>query len=127
VIVLDSSGWIEFFADGPHADEFAKRLRRVEGVLTPTLALYEVYKWIKRERSEEEALVAVATMKQTTVVPLTEEIALTAADLSLSHKLPMADAIMLATARAHGAQLVTTDADFSGIAGVSVFSKSASR
>lgn len=123
MIVIDSSGWLEFFADGPYADEFAGRLRQPANVITPTIAIYEVYKWIKRERSEDDALYAAATMRKTVVVDLSDEIALTAADLSLAHKLPMADAIILATARAHDAEVVTTDSDFSGVDGVTVFSK----
>ena len=123
MIVLHSSGWLEFFAEGPHAEKFATRLRQPANILTPTVAIYEVYKWIKRERSEEEAVQAVATMKKTTIVDLTEEMALTAADLSLAHGLPMADSMMLAAARAHNAQLVTTDAGFDGVAGVTIFSK----
>lgn len=123
MIVIDSSGWIEFFADGPHAEEFATRLRRPADVLTPTVAIYEVYKWIKRERSENEALDAVATMKKTVVVDLTEEVALTAADLSLDHGLAMADAMMLAFARENDATLVTTDSGFSGLPDVTVFFK----
>lgn len=125
MIVIDSSGWIEFFAEGPHADEFAARLRQPASVITPTVAIYEVYKWIKRERSEDEALDAVATMKKTTVADLTEEIALIAADLSLEHGLAMADSMMLAFARTHDASLVTTDSGFNGISGVTVFSKKA--
>ena len=96
MILIDSSGWIEFFADGPYADEFAARLRQPANVITPTVAMYEVYKWLKRERSEDDALAAVATMKKTRVQDLTEEVALFAADLSLLHGLPMADAMMLA-------------------------------
>jgi len=123
LIVLDSSGWLEFFADGPYADEFAKRLRQPGNVLTPTIAIYEVYKWLKRERSEQEAVQAVATMQKTAVVEVTKEVAVSAADLSLEHKLAMADSIMLAVAQAYDAELLTTDSDFEGIAGVSVFSK----
>lgn len=123
MIVVDSSGWLEFFSDGPHAEEFATRLRNPATVLTPTIALYEVYKVAKRERSEEEAVRAVAMMKKTRIVDLTDEIALTAADLSLAHKLSMADSIMLAVARAYDAELATTDAGFAGIHGVMVFSK----
>jgi predicted nucleic acid-binding protein len=123
LIVVDSSGWIEFFADGPYSAEFARFLRHPLSVITPTIAIYEVYKWIKRERSEDEALDAVATMKKTTVADLTAEVALTAADLSLTHGLAMADAMMLAFARENHADLVTTDSGFEGIAGVTVFPK----
>jgi toxin FitB len=123
LIVIDSSGWLEFFADGPYADEFAARLRQPANVITPTIAIYEVYKWIKRERSEEDAIYAAATMRKTLVVDLSDEIALTAADLSLAHKLPMADAMILATARAHDAEVLTTDSDFASVDGVTVFSK----
>lgn len=127
MIVLDSSGWIEFFADGPHADEFASRLRQPANVLTPTVAIYEVYKWVKRERSEEDAMQAVATMKKTSIIDLTEELALTAADLSLAHNLAMADSMMLAAARVHRAELFTTDSGFADLPGVTVFSKKQTR
>ena len=123
MIVVDSSGWIEFFADGPHAAEFATRLKQPSAVITPTVAIYEVYKWIKRERSEAEALEAIAAMRKTKVLDLTEEVALTAADLSLEHGLAMADSMMLAFARENDAELVTTDAGFDGLPDVKVFSK----
>jgi toxin FitB len=123
VIVFDSSAWLEFFSDGPHAEELGTRLRHPSAIVTPTVALYEVYKWIKRERSEEEAIHAAAAMKKTRIADLSDQIALTAADLSLSHKLAMADSIILATARAHDAELLTLDSDFEGIAGVTVFSR----
>lgn len=123
MIVVDSSGWLEYFGDGPYADEFAARLRNPANVLTPTIALYEVYKVAKRDRSEDDAISAVAMMKKTRIVDLTEELALTAADLSLAHRLSMADSMMLAVARAFDAELVTTDAGFTGIQSVTVFSK----
>lgn len=123
MIVIDSSGWLEFFGDGPHAEEFAGRLRNPGDILTPTVALYEVYKVAKRDRSEDEAVRAVAMMKKTRIIDLSEELALTAADLSLAHGLSMADSMMLAVARAYDAELATTDAGFAGIDGVTVFSK----
>ena len=127
MIVIDSSGWIEFFADGPYSEEFATRLRQPSNVITMTVAIYEAYKWIKRERSEEEAMQAIATMNKTTVVDLSSELALTAADLSLAHNLAMADSMMLACARAYRAELVTTDSGYSGIDGVTIFSKKLAR
>ena len=123
MIVLDSSGWIEFFADGPYSEEFAARLRHPRNIIVPTIAIYEVYKWLKRERSEDHALDAVATMKKAAVVNLTEEVALVAADLSLSDGLAMADAMMLAFARVNRAELFTTDSDFEGVPGVTLFLK----
>jgi len=115
VIVVDSSGWLEFLTDGPVADEYAKYLRETAKVVTPTIVIYEVYKRAKRVLGEEEAIDAVAAMQKTQVMPLTDELALIAADLSLLHKLPMADAIVLATAQAHAADVVTSDADFKGL------------
>lgn len=123
MIVLDSSGWLEYFSDAPYAGEFATRMKNPGNVLTPTIALYDVYKVAKRDRTEEEAVRAVAMMKKTRIVDLTEELALTAADLSLAHGLSMADSMMLAVARAYDAELATTDAGFTGIDGVKVFSK----
>jgi len=118
VIVVDSSGWLEFLTDGPLASEYARRLRQHSSVLTPTIVLYEVYKHAKRLRGEGAAIDAVAAMRKTTILPLTEEVALVAADLSIEHKLAMADALVLATARLHDATLVTSDADFARLPGV---------
>lgn len=112
MIVVDSSGWLEFLTDGLLANEYAKYLRQPAAVLTPTIIIYEVYKHAKRTRSEEDAIDAVAAMQKTRVVPLTDELALIAADLSLAYKLPMADAIVLATAHAHDADVITSDSDF---------------
>ncbi|MGZ5440687.1 MAG: PIN domain-containing protein [Thermoanaerobaculia bacterium] len=123
MIVVDSSGWLEFLTEGPLASTYARRLRQPAAVITPTIVLYEVYKHAKRLRGEESALDAVAAMQKTRVVPLNDELALVAADLSLEHKLPMADAIVLATARLYEAEVVTSDADFDGVPGVIYIAK----
>lgn len=125
MIVVDSSGWLEFLTDGALADEYASRLRQPGAVITPTIVMYEVYKHARRLRSEEDALDAVAAMQKTRVVPLTQELALAAADLSLEHKLPMADAIVLATAWAHDADVITSDSDFASLPGVIYIPKNA--
>jgi predicted nucleic acid-binding protein len=91
--------------------------------VTPTIVLYEVYKVLKRDESEEDALKAVAQMMKTNVVPLGETLALEAADLSLEHGLSMADAIIYATGRGRRAEIVTTDADLEGLPGVTFLSK----
>jgi toxin FitB len=118
LIVVDSSGWLEFLTDGPLAEQFAGHLRQPALVITPTIILYEVYKFAKRLRGEDVALDAVAAMQKTRLVPLTDELALVAADLSLELKLPMADSIVLATARQYGAKVITSDADFRELPGV---------
>lgn len=123
MIVVDSSGWLEFLTDGPLGDENAKRLRQPSAVVTPTIILYEVHKHAKRLRGEEGGLEAVAAMQKTVVVPLNDDLALVAADLSIEHKLPMADAIILATARMFEAEVITSDADFEHVAGVTYLPK----
>ena len=123
MIVVDSSGWLQFLTDGPLANEYSKRLRQTSAVITPTIVIYEVYKHSKRLRGEHGALDAVAAMRKTQVVPLNEELALIAADISIEVKLPMADAIILATARAFEAEVITSDADFEGVPGVTYIPK----
>ena len=125
MIVVDSSGWLQFLTDGPLSDQYASRLRQPGNVLTPTIIMYEVYKHAKRLRGEDGALDAVAAMQKTRVVALDTELALVAADLSIEFKLPMADAIILATGRVHEAEVVTSDADFEGLPGVTYIPKPA--
>jgi toxin FitB len=126
VIVVDSSGWLEFLTDGALADQYAPHLRQPTSVVTPTIVVYEVYKHAKRLLSEEDAVDAVAAMQKTQIIPLSNELALVAADLSLAHKLPMADAIVLATAQAYNADVITSDADFADIPGVRYIPKKSS-
>ena len=123
MILVDSSGWIEFFTGGPQASGYGSYLADLSEVVTPTVVLYEVYKIIRRERSEEEALLAVSQIQKTRLVPLSETIALDAAEISLSHGLAMADSIIYATARAKQAELVTGDADLRGLPGVTYLAK----
>ena len=110
--LIDSSGWIEFFSEGPRVSEYANYLKDLSQIVTPTIVLYEVYKKIKKDRTEEEALLAVSFMKKTQIIPLEESIALLAADLSLKFSFPMADAMVYATAVEKNAELITSDAHF---------------
>ena len=126
MIVVDSSGWIEFFTDGPLADSYAARLRSLSTILVPVIVIYEVYKRLKRDLSEDDAVVAVSAMQRAMLVPITSELALTAADLSLEHGLAMADSLILATARLYKAELVTSDRDFARVDGVTYLPKLAS-
>jgi predicted nucleic acid-binding protein len=118
VNVVDSSGWLEYFADGPNAAFFAPAIEATRELLVPTLSLYEVFKRILQQRGEGPALQAAALMQQGQIVELTSAIALSAAKASIARRLPMADSIMLTTAEAHGAAFWTQDADFERIEGV---------
>ena len=118
MLLVDSSGWIEFFTDGPLADLYAKYLKDPTKLKTPTIVVYEVYKKIKREKTEEEALLAVSALHRTSIIELSESISLLAADLSLKHGLPMADAIVYATALEENCRVVTSDTHFKGLKGV---------
>lgn len=124
--IVDSSGWLEYFADGPNADRFAAPLGNSDELLVPSITLYEVFKTVCRQRGEDAALQAVAMMQQGKVVELSSSIALLAAKLSLDVKTPMADSIILATARIHAAVLWTQDNDFEGLSDVRYFPKAAS-
>jgi len=117
-ILMDSSGWIEFFTEGPLADRYAPYFGSRHDRIIPTIVLYEVYKKIKRERGEETALLFSGQLSTCQVVQLTESIAYLAADMSLVHGLAMADAIVYATARDQNAQVVTGDADLKDLPGV---------
>ena len=121
--VVDSSGWLEYFADGPNAARFADPLGKVAELLVPSITLYEVFKVVCRQRGEDAALQAVAMMQQGKVIELSSSIALLAAKLSLDVKTPMADSIILATAQMHEAVLWTQDDDFKGLPGVRYFPK----
>ena len=116
--VVDSSGWLEYFADGPNADFFAPAVERTSELIVPTLSLYKVFKRVLQQRGEGDALQAVAVMVQATVADLDMDVALSAAKLSIDLKLPMADSVMLATARRYGAVFWTQDAHFDGVQGV---------
>ena len=116
--VVDSSAWLEYFANGPNASFFARPIEQTEALIVPSLCLFEVFKRVLQQRDENDALQAVAVMQQGAVVDLDASLALNAARLSLDVKLPMADSIVLATAREYDAVLWTQDADFKGIENV---------
>ncbi|MEN8143114.1 MAG: type II toxin-antitoxin system VapC family toxin [Thermodesulfobacteriota bacterium] len=125
--VVDSSGWLEYFTDGPNANYFSGPLRDLEGLIVPTISMYEVFKVVLRERSEDEALQAIALMKQGTEIELTSALAIQAAKISSHYRMPMADSIILTTAQAHQATVWTQDEDFKGIDGVKYFPKAATK
>ena len=121
--VIDSSGWLEYFINGNNAAFFARVIENTDDVLVPTISLFEVFKRVLIEKNRNDALEAVAIMKDGRVVDLDDSLALVAAELSYEMKLPMADSIILATARANDAILWTQDAHFKGMDGVKYIEK----
>ena len=120
--VIDSSCWIEVFANGSLAKKCQKEINTSKSIVVPSLVIYEVYRKIKLSISDESGLSATSYISQFEVHPLTREIALLAADLSLQYKLGTADSLILAHAHEANAELVTLDNDFRGLPGVQVLS-----
>lgn len=116
--VVDSSGWLEYFANAENAAFFESAIQDVDHLIVPSVNLYEVFKRVYQQRGEDVALQAIAQMQQGQVIELTSALALSAAQLSLKERLPMADSVILATARAFQAVLWTQDADFKDLEGV---------
>jgi predicted nucleic acid-binding protein len=121
--IIDSSGWLEYFSDGPNAKHYLPPLNDTSSLIVPVITIYEVFKVVLRESSENEALQAVAAIQKGKVVHLTPNIAMNAAKLSLQHNLPMADSIILATAQAYRCIIWTQDSDFRNIEDVKYFPK----
>ena len=116
--VVDSSAWLEYFSNGPNATAFAPAIEKTADLVVPALTLYEVFKRVLQQRDEGAALQAIAVMQQGRVVDLDAALALSAARLSVDLGLPMADSVILATARTYEAVLWTQDTDFKGLPGV---------
>ncbi len=116
--LVDTSGWLEYFFGEANAAHFSVPIEAADDLLVPVICLYEVFKKVNVVADEAKALQAVAQMKQGRVIDITEDVALSAALISLRHKLPMADSLIYATAKAQGATLWTQDEHFRGLPGV---------
>jgi len=119
--IVDTSGWLEYFADSPQARHFAAAVEDTEHLLVPAVIVYEVFRKVALAFDENRALQAVGQLKQGRVVNVDEAIAIYAGKLSLEKKLPMADALIYATAVLHGATVYTQGAHFVGLAQVRYF------
>lgn len=113
--LVDSCGWLEYLAEGPNAAFFAKPLEDVESLIVPSICILEVFKKILQQRSQAEALQVATAMQQGEVISLGADLALDAAALGLRHGLPLADAVILATAQAFDAIIWTQDSHFEGL------------
>jgi predicted nucleic acid-binding protein len=116
--VVDSSGWLEYFAEAKNADFFAPAIENTNHLIVPSISILEVFKHVLRHRSEKEAFESIECMLQGTLVDLSIELSLNAAKLGVQHKLPLADSIIYATGLAHQATVWSQDADFEGLPNV---------
>jgi len=121
--IVDSSGWLEYFAEGSNADFFAPAIEDTANLLVPVICIYEVFKKVLQQKGENQAQIHVGDMKHGKVIEIDESLALSAARLSAELKLPMADSLILATARAHNAILWTQDEHFKDLDGVKYVEK----
>jgi predicted nucleic acid-binding protein len=119
--IIDSSGWLEYFSDGPNAIHYLPPLNDTSTLIVPVITIYEVFKVVLRESTENEALQAIAAMQKGKIIDLNANIAMDGSKLSLQHNLPMADSIILATARVYDCVIWTQDSDFQHIEGVNYF------
>ncbi len=125
--VVDSSAWLEYFADGPNAGKFADPIQDEGQLLVPSIILFEVFKRVRMQRDSDLALEAVAQMKRGAVIDLDGDLAIEAAEMSADLGLSLADSVILATAQAEGATLWTQDAHFDGMSGVQYYAHTAKR
>lgn len=121
--VVDSSGWLEYFADAQNANFFAKAIENIDDLIVPSISILEVFKHVLRHRSEKEAFTSIECMLQGTVIDLDIELSLNAAKLGVQHKIPLADSIILATGLAHHATIWSQDNDFEGLPNVKYIKK----
>jgi toxin FitB len=118
VNLVDSSAWLEYFANGPNAAFFAPAIENSRDLIVPTIVVFEVFKRVLQQRDTRNALEVTAVLRNGRLIDLTPALAIAAARLSHFERLPMADSIIIATARAENAVIWTQDADFDGLPGV---------
>lgn len=121
--VVDSSGWLEYFADASNANFFAAAIENTDALIVPSISLVEVFKHVLRNSSEQNALKSVECMLQGEVIDLNLELSLSAAKLGVEYKIPLADSIILATGLVHSATIWSQDADFKGLPSVKYIKK----
>ncbi len=121
--LVDSSGWLEYLANGKNADFFAAVIEDTDKLIVSIINVYEVFKRVLQQRDENSAIQAIALLHQGIVINVDNEIALMAAHISLKNNLPLADSIIYATAKKHNALLWTQDTDFTNLDNVQFVEK----
>jgi predicted nucleic acid-binding protein len=121
--VIDSTFWLEYFSGTEAGDIVSDIIENPTELIVPTITVYEVFKKLLFERNEDDALLAIAQMKQGRIIDLTDELSLSAAKISKSYKIPMADSIIYATNLKFNCVLWTQDKHFADLKSVNYFEK----
>lgn len=124
MIIIDTSGWLEYFTGGPNSNLFSTAIKNNPKIIIPTIILYELWKKISREKGEDKAIELVAQLKRYDIISLDESLFISAAKISNEHRIPMADSIIYATAKKYNATLWTQDSDFKDFDNVKYIEKS---
>lgn len=113
--LIDSFGWIEYFGNGKLSNKYAKHIENCSPgfYFTPSIVIYEVFKKIRSEYEEDDAISAIMHIQNyTTIIDIDTTLAIKGAETSIQERLPMADALIKATANKLGAQIITSDPHF---------------
>lgn len=122
LIVVDSCGWIEYLTDGERADAFAVYLNDTEQLLVPATVVYEVYKKLFQTKGSAlaDVFMSYAFTFKDHFIPLDVDLSVRASRLGVDNHLAMADALIYATALRYEAKLITSDAHFANLPGVTL-------
>ena len=121
--IVDSTLWLEYFAGSEAGDSISEVIENPNELIVPTITIYEVFKKLLYEKSEDDALYAIAHMKQGKVIDLNDDLSLSAGRISKDRKLPMADSIIYATTLKYNCIIWTQDKHFIGLMYVNYFEK----
>jgi len=121
--IVDSSLWVEYFLENDIDQSIIDTIKDADNLCIPVISLYEVYKKFLTIGDSEKANIALAIMQNATIVGISPQLAVLAAQVGKQHKLPMADSIIYATAVLWDAELYTQDKHFENMDRVHYFSK----
>jgi predicted nucleic acid-binding protein len=121
--IVDTSGWLEYFGGTTRAKYFEKAIENTSELIVPAICIYEVFKKLLSDYSEDEALIAIGHMKMGKIADIDFGVSVQAAKISKEHKIPMADSIILACGTKYNATIYTQDRDFKGMPNVKYFEK----
>lgn len=116
--VVDSCGWLEYFANGTNADFFAPAIENVQDLIVPHIVVFEVSKRLRHLYGDSGEAQGMAFLEKGLLVGGDMALMRLAARAAKNHTLAMADAIIWQTAQLRQAPLFTQDVDLKDLPGV---------